>query len=45
MVRECHYVKFTFFSGRIKGENELMGHPIVEMAANRFPLTLHIIPI
>ena len=29
MVRECHYVKFTFFSGHIKGENELMGHPIL----------------
>ena len=28
MVRECHYVQFTFFSGHIKGENELMGHPI-----------------
>ena len=28
VVRECHYVKFTFFSGHIKGENELMGHPI-----------------
>ena len=28
MVRECHYVKFTYFSGHIKGENELMGHPI-----------------